>query len=229
MKKITTVLAIVFAMLALFACGAEKEDKSEALYTVNGEEIMSTEIEYFKTKYKAQVLNDYLEKYATEYTEDFWSTSFDGKTPAEALEENALEKAAKAKIQLVLMREEEIYEDISYEGLRKKAEAFNKENEGKEGVVGIKSIQMSQFYTYYVDNGIMELKNIFIEGKLKPTDEEIKAEAEKVRNELASFDRSLTEEEIISVAVGRLEETKYDEYIEELYNNAEIEKVENNG
>lgn len=222
-KVICVFLSLVF-VLSLASCG-EEDEKISATATVNGEEITAEEFEYFRKKYKSEVLNDCLEKFGAEYTEGFWQTEFEGMTPEELLYERTLEECVRAKIQFLLMKEEGIYEDVTFAGLKAKAEAFNEENANKEGVVGIKSIQMSQFYSYYLQTGIMELQNIYAEGKLKPSEKEIQ---EKISEMSGTVDSSL-EQDMESVAKSRLKTEKYEKYIDELYEKAEIKEIEKYG
>ena len=184
---------------------------NQCVATVNGEQIMSEEIEYFKTRYRSDIINEYAEKYGVTDFSDFWDKSFDGKTPTQSLEETALRHATEAKIKLVLMRENGIYDDVSYAGLKAKAEKYNAEHENQQGNVGLKTVDISSFYTYYVSTGEMELKNILAEGELKPTDAEL-AEA-------AQEHPDLTESGLISVVVDE----KYEKMIEDSIKNAVIE------
>lgn len=222
LKKVLSFAIIAVMLFLLFSCANESEDKSAAVVTVNGEIVTQAEVDYFKGKFRAELINEYIEKYKIEYTEDFWQTEFDGKTPEEALNERALEESIMVKIQFVLMREEGIYDDITFEGLYKKAETFNAENADKQGVVGIKSIKMSQFYTYYFQNGVLELKNIYAEEKLAPTQEEIDA---KIKEITAQHIDGVNTQDYESVARDQLKTEKYDLYIEQLRKNAEIKDV----
>lgn len=225
MKKVLSVFLLIITAFSLFSCAKQEDVTKQAVLTVNGEVITQAEIDYFKGKLRAEVLNDYLEKYSVQYNENFWQTTFDGKTPEQALEEKAREESIMAKIQLILMREEGIYDDITYEGLYKKAEAFNNENADKQGVVGIKTIKMSQFYSYYLQNGIMELKNIYAEGKLKPTQEEIDKKILDLSDELENSKEEVVPEDYENVAKDKLKTEKYEAYIKELRKNAEIKEV----
>ncbi len=224
MKRLLCTVLIFTILLTFFSC-AKEEMSTTAVATVNGETITEEEFEYFRKKYKSQVLNECLEKFSVQYTEDFWQTEFEGTTPEEILYDRVLEECVKAKIQFVLMKEEGIYDDITFEGLKLKAENFNAENENKEGVVGIKSIQMSQFYSYYLQTGVMELQNIYADGKLKPDEKEIE---EKV-SQLAEADTDINEEDYESVALSKLKTEKYENYIEELYKKAKIKEIEKDG
>ncbi len=225
MKKILSVFLLLVTAFSLFSCAKKEDAGKTAVLTVNGEVVTQAEIDYFKGKLRAEVLNDYLEKYDVQYTENFWQTKFDEKTPEEALNELAREESIMAKIQFILMREEGIYDDITYEGLYKKAEAFNKENADKQGVVGIKTIKMSQFYSYYLQNGIMELKNIYAEGKLKPTEEEIQQKIIEMNVELENSKDEVSVQDYESIAKDKLKTEKYEAYIAEIRKNAEIKEV----
>ena len=225
MRKILSAFLLAVTALTLFACTKKEDAGKTALFTVNGEVVTQAEIDYFKGKLRAEVLNDYIEKYNIEYTENFWQTEIDGKTPEETLNELAREESIMAKIQFVLMREEGIYDDITYEGLYKKAEAFNNENASKQGVVGIKSIKMSQFYSYYLQNGIMELKNIYSEEKLKPTEEEIEQKIIELNEEFENSEDEVLVQDYENVAKDKLKTEKYEAYIAELRKNAEIKEV----
>ena len=74
---------------------------------------------------------------------------------------------------------------------------------------------MSQFYTYYISNGDMELKNILGESELKPTDDEIKAYIAQ-KDEMSE-----------TSAISALVDKKYEDYISDLIKNATIKKAEN--
>lgn len=215
MKKKSVVILLFAVIILLSSCGGQNnkpaQEKEITVYaTVNGEQIMSDEIEYFKTRSRAQIINEYAEKYGVTDFADFWDKEFDGKTPAESLEESALEQAVEAKIKLMLMRENGVYEDVSFVGLKAKAETYNKEHENLKGNVGLKTVDLSSFYTYYVSTGEMELKNILAESTLKPTADELAAAAEK--------NPDLTENGQISAVVDE----KYEKMIADLIDNAEI-------
>ncbi len=226
MKRFFCIAAALSVFVLLASCGQKEQNTSSAVFFVNGEAVTEEEMNYFKEKYKAETINDFIEKYTAEYTEDFWQTEFDGKTPKEALNEKAKSECIKAKIQFVLMREEKIYDEITYEALYNKAESFNKENESKKGTVGIKSINMSEFYTYYLENGIMELKSIYAEGKLKPDEKEIKEKISKLKSQAENSNGiSYSESYWEDAAKNKLKEEKYEAYITQLCEKAEIKKV----
>ncbi len=214
MKRIICLLLAIFCIGTLCSCG-EKEPEPVAVYaTVNGEDITREEIDYFSKRMKADVLSDYVQKYDISDFSSFWETAYDGKTPAQTLEERAFDEAVCSKIVLVLMRENGIYENITFAGLKKKAEDFNNANKASnEPMIGIKTVDLEQFYTYYISNGEMELENILGEGSLKPSDEEFSKRR-------AVCDEDMSDEMVKSIIIGE----KYDEYIQSLIDSAEIIK-----
>jgi len=223
MKNICTVAVILCALLSLCACNkAENKNTVVTVATVNGESVTNDEFQYFKGKLKAQVLNDYLQKYHVEYSAGFWSRKFDGKTPEQALNEQALEKCVTAKMQFILMKKKGIYTDISYQGLYNKAIAFNEANSNKAGVVGLKSIKMSQFYSYYLDNGVMELKNILAKDEIKPSEKEISGRAALLK----ASKKYTAETDLKSIASAQLIAEKYDQYIAGLRKAADVKIID---
>ncbi|MBQ6863070.1 MAG: hypothetical protein IJO14_02405 [Clostridia bacterium] len=210
MKKVSTLLILSSVFLFLF-CSCAKDEADTTVAVVNGETVTKEEFDYFKARQRANVINYYISAFDAEVDEDFWQTDFNGTTPEKDLEDRAINECIKAKIQLVLCRENGIYDDISFVGLRQKAENFNSQD--KSGAIGLKTIDMSAFYTYYIDTGVMELKNILGEKELAPTEEEINACLENFG----------TQEENYTAARKTAIAKKYDDMIEKLCEEAVIQ------
>lgn len=212
--KTARIIPLLFALCLLCACGQNKSpesaDKDSAYASVNGEIVTAAEINYFKSKYRADIINEYAEKYAVTDFSDFWDRDFDGKTPSQELEKRALDEAVSAKIKLVMMRENGVYEDVSFNALLEKANKFNAENGNASGVIGIKTVDIDSFYTYYILTGEMELKNILAESVFKPTADELAAAAERSPD--------LSENQLISFAVSE----KYSRLIAEMTKTADV-------
>lgn len=217
MKKRTIIFVLISVILLCFvSCSNEENVETDHVVAyINGEAITSRETDFFKTRDRADIINLYSEKYGITDFSDFWDKDFDGTTPSQALEKAALEDACEAKIRLILMREKGIYDNISFDALEAKALAYNEEHKNQKNTVGINSIDMSQFYTYYISNGDMELKNILGEDELKPTDEEIKAYIDQ-KNEMSE-----------ASAVSALVDKKYEDYIGDLLKKATMKTAEN--
>lgn len=210
MKKVATLLILSSVFLFLF-CSCTKDKADSVVAVVNGETVTKEEFDYFKARQRANVINYYISAFDAAVDEDFWQTDFNGTTPEKDLEDRAINECIKAKIQLVLCRENGIYDDISFVGLRQRAENFNSQD--KSGAIGLKTIDMSAFYTYYIDTGVMELKNILGEKELAPTEEEINACLENFG----------TQEENYTAARKTAIAKKYDDMIENLCEEAVIQ------
>lgn len=163
-KYLQIILLLLLIVLSLCACvKTEESDPSETeapdviCAYVDGEAVMKAEIDYFAGRLRGRILSDYAEKYGITDFSDFWDTEYDGITPARALENEALTAAVRAKAELIEMRKRGIYDDISYDAFKTQALAYNKSREESPPSVGISSIDMSSFYTYYISNGEITL------------------------------------------------------------------------
>ena len=165
--------ALFFAIVpCLFSSCSPTSDMNKMITkvgSVNGTEIMTTEIDYYIPQLRSNVISYFTKTYGAEYTDTFWQTDFDGITPEKYLFNEAFSKAADAKLKLLLCKEYGVYDNISFDALKAKAEKFNKDNEGKK-TVGITSIDMNTFYDYYVSNGVLALQNTLVEkGEIEKT------------------------------------------------------------
>ncbi len=185
--------------------------------TINGETVTYSELEYFEEQHKSEVMSKFILEYNAIPDDDFWDTPINGETPRKYLYNLCKEKILKAKIQLILCRENNIYEDISIDYFYQLKEQHNKTFKNNE-TIGISQIPVL-YYDYYIDNGVMDLKNILGETILAPTDQEIKNKMVSVREKYPDK----TENEQISIAKDIIIEEKYDAYIEKLCFEAEVD------
>lgn len=211
MKTLRTILILISVVLFLL-CSCAEDEAVTTVAVVNGEKVTQEEFDYFKARKRADVINYYISEFNAKVDEDFWQTEFNGITPEKDLEDRAFSECVKAKIQLVLCRENGIYDDISFVGLRQRAENFNSQD--KSGAIGLKTIEIETFYTYYIETGVMELKNILGEKELSPTEEEINACLENFG----------TQDENYTAARKMAISKKYDDMIEKLCKEADVQK-----
>lgn len=174
----------------------------QPIATVNGLTVTKEEYSYFVSNKKAEIINEYLEDGDRPINKEFWETPVDGETPEQKLKEEALEQCIDAKIQLQLMKEKGIYEDISYQGLYQLAQDYNQKAEKSDVVYGLKSIDMNQFYSYFIDTGALELMNILSE-ELVATEDEIETAYQEMKEEAA--------QKTVTVQVIQLPETQESE------------------
>ena len=211
MNKTIRISTCLLLLLSLFVgCGKQSQPPQTVVATINGEAITDREIDYFIKRNRTQIINRYAEQYGLTDFSDFWDKPFDGVTPRQALEQKALEDACDAKIRLLLMRDKGVYDDISFAGLENRAKAYNAEHENQKNTVGIRTIDLTTFYTYYLSTGEMTLKTLLGEAELKPASSEIEAY-------MSSHD-GITEQGAISYIVDE----RYETYIADLLTNATI-------
>lgn len=203
-------IALCLAVLSLFclaSCGGAGGDggsAQNAVAEVNGETVTQAELSYFEGRMRAEV-----------YAEGISDGADDESAFASVLRERALNECIRAKIILVLCRDNGVYADISYEGLRALAVSYNEAHSGDGGAVGLNTIQMSQFYSYYIDCGELELQSRLADKQLSPTEEELlSAEAE--------IAGTLSGEELAAAAKKRAVAKNFDGYIASLINGADI-------
>ncbi len=227
MKKTTILLTLAVFIFTLCACSQTKNtgkgEKQIYDYTVNGEKISEDEYNYFNKIIRSQIISEYADKYSITDFSNFWDMEIDGQTPAQELETRTVAECVRAKIELNLCKNYGIYTDISFDALKLKAQQFNDENENKSGVVGLKSISMNTFYTYYIDTGVMELKNKLESNELKPDEDEIQLQIDNMPSETKS---KLSDTEIYISAYDKAVNEKYEKLIEKKINEAVILKAE---
>lgn len=213
MNKAIRISICLLLLLSLFTgCGKLSAPNEIAVATVNGEAVTDREINYFTIRNRTQIINRYAEQYGLTDFSDFWDKPFDGVTPRQALEQKAFEDACDAKIRLLLMRDKGVYDDISFAGLEKRAKDYNAAHENQKNTVGVRTIDLTTFYTYYISTGEMTLKTLLAEDELKPTSAEIQFYMDNYGE--------ITEQG----AVSRIVDERYETYIADLLQNATIVK-----
>ena len=160
LNSIIAFVICLSVLLSLVSCSSGKDvnksSVSETAATVNGEAITIDELDFFRSRLRGKVISDFASRYEISDLSSFWESEYDGESPKKELDSLALEEAAKAKLTLILCRERGIYDKISWDALKEKAEKYNAEH--KKGGVGLNSIDMDTFYLYYVENGKIELE-----------------------------------------------------------------------
>ncbi len=218
MKKIIIPFLLI---LALCSCSSiySPAAKLEPLNAyINGEPVSWDEIDYFETQHRSEVMSKFILEFDAVADDDFWETPINGTTPQQYLDNIVKEEILKAKIQLILCRENNIYEDISIDSFYNSAIKYN-ETFSKNGTVGISTISLDTYYDYYIDNGVMELKNILGETTLAPTNDEIENKMIYVKEKYPDK----TNEDQLSIAKDILVEEKYEAYIKKLCDEAEVD------
>ena len=216
--RLIPALAALLLAAALYGCSGGGQ-AALAAGSVNGETIAAEELDYFKTRLRADVVLYFTEKYAADANAPgFWQTPYGGVTPEQELENRAFDACVRAKVQLILMREKGIYGDVSYQGLYDKAVAFN--NRGASGAngPGLQTVRLDSFYTYYIDTGAMQLKNILAEREIKPSPAAVAERADA----LAAQNPGAGRTELETMAKAALIDEAYEEYVNRLVESAVV-------
>lgn len=187
MKKLSVLLILLMCML-LCSCG-NKENGTAAYAYVNGEAITQNEIDFYTSRSRSDIIREFSSEYDISDFSVFWETKYDGVTPQEALEDRALRNAAEAKIKFTEMKKYGIYSDVTWDYFREKALEYNESHSGAQ-TVGLKSIDMEKFYTYYLSTGEIELKKSLLADGISDYDGYIASLLEK-----AEITRSVAETE----------------------------------
>lgn len=231
--KKTVCALLALSVLALSSCAKNggsddpgvtappPADPDGVYATVNGEDITIAEISYFSARERASVITGYMSATGQSWSEECWDAEYEGSTPREILAQKTLDDAVAAKVKLIEMKKNDIYDDITYNGLYQRAVNYNKEHENAAGTVGLKTIDLSTFYTYYVSTGSMALENILGEDLLKPTEEE---KTSWLAEHEAGFDE-VGRENADSIALNSVIREKYDAYIADLIASADVHVI----
>lgn len=212
-------ICILLALIFLFSFASCKE-KSETVFTVNSAPVSKEETEYFAAKHRTAVMSKYINEYDAVVDNNFWNTKFGETTPQEYLDSLVKKDAVSAKIQLMLCFDHGIYSDISYNALYNLALEYNEEHSGIK-TVGLQTIPLESFYDYYIDNGVMELKNILEKNELAPTEEEINEKLVEIKEKYS--DKEETEQ--LAIAKDIIVEEKYADMLEEMITRADIKDI----
>lgn len=217
MKKLIIPFLLILTLCSCSSIYSPAAELEPLNAYINGEPVSWEEIDYFEAQHRSEVMSKFILEYDAVADDDFWETPVNGTTPQQYLDKIVKEKILKAKIQLILCRENNIYEDISIEAFWQMKEQYNKTFVNNE-TIGINKIP-DAYYDYYIDNGVMELKNILGETTLAPTEDEIESKMISVKEKYPDK----AEEEQLSIAKDMLVEENYDAYIENLCSEAEID------
>lgn len=208
MKKLIIPFLLILTLCSCVVGGPAEFEPLNAY--INGEPVSWEEIDYFEDQYRSEVMSKFILEFDAVPDDNFWETPVNGITPQQYLDNLVKEKILKAKIQLILCRENNIYEDISIDTFWQMKEQHNKTFVNNE-TIGINKIP-DAYYDYYIDNGVMELKNVLENSTLAPTDDEIANKMISVKDKYSDK----TEDEQLSIAKDMIVEEKYDSYIEKL-------------
>lgn len=190
MRKKTMLTVLIAAFAALIAIGAtaaytkqsQVSDFDTAL-TVNGVPVAAGEFRmHLSFVHVAKTYSYFKEKYGVDAGKDFWTTSYGGEIPIRYAREKTLQDEVRIKIQQILMKENGIAGDISYEGFLK---SLKEENEKRQDAVkkgqaiyGPEQYGANEYFDYQLANYVYKLKQKLFSGKSAASEEELRKKYE---------------------------------------------------
>ncbi|WP_018756184.1 peptidyl-prolyl cis-trans isomerase [Paenibacillus terrigena] len=149
----------------------------DVVFTIDHVEVTKDEFELFLQNNKALTSSYFKRKYNAEYTEDFWTSTYDGENPLDYAKQKAMEELRKYKMQQILMREQGIVSDISYDAFLKQFETENEQREAKvrngQPIYGPKQYGASEYYSYVQNMNVQRWMDQLTKETLKSESEEM--------------------------------------------------------
>ena len=182
---ISIVSAAILAVLGIFACnkfktgtGLNIADKTyngeKAMGTVNGEPFYQFDINVYAMELRAAVAGHYGRKYnLSGMGAGFWETPYEGQTPADFLQKQALNELVKSMVLIQEARKRGIATPAVYHDLETEREAWNTPTD--EIVYGPRSLGPAEYNSYRISRIKDELMTNLLLGELAPTPEQLKA------------------------------------------------------
>lgn len=126
--------------------------KEEVVLTIDDYEVTYSEFMPFLQNNKALTVNYFKEKYNVEYNKDFWTNVYHGENPLAHAKQNAVDDLLKIKIEQMLMKENGVIHDISYEAFLNSLDNENAQRkeklQNKQPIYGPTQYGAFEFYSY---------------------------------------------------------------------------------
>ena len=160
-KVIILILALVIS--SVYAGAQSVLPDTAIIASVDNEPVVFREFMQQASRERSQVIRYFRITYGCEYTSDFWTQTFDGKSPSDILKKRTLDTLVKIKIQQIQAKKWGIMPDISYIGFLMMLEKENKKRlEAKnrnEVIYGPVQYTEEVYYNYIFTNMVNQLKS----------------------------------------------------------------------
>ncbi|WFR55752.1 hypothetical protein QA584_19335 [Anaerocolumna sp. AGMB13025] len=190
-KRIIVTAGIVsgFAIaVSAVLCGVLKNRavRDDYVARYNGEEIDRGEFMLQLQLERTNTFDYFFQKYGAVYSDDFWNRDYNGEVPVRYAREKAMQNCVYMKAVKILAKEQGLIEDISYKTFVRSLTAENKRRkkatEKKQPVYGPIQYDESSYYTQINTNLIIKSKEKLLEGEYNPSDAELRAYYERVKD-----------------------------------------------
>ncbi|WP_438348745.1 hypothetical protein ACP8HI_24660 [Paenibacillus sp. FA6] len=149
----------MFFLLVIFIIGtcvvmgmSSQKSSDEVVFAIDTYEVTDSEFNAFLQNKKALTASYFKRTYDIDYSEDFWTSSFNGENPLEYAKQQVMDDLLKVKIEQIMMKENGVVSDISYKSFLKSLESENNERQRKlknnEPIYGPKNYGAQEYYSY---------------------------------------------------------------------------------
>ncbi|MZQ86377.1 hypothetical protein GQF01_30180 [Paenibacillus sp. 5J-6] len=178
------ILILIFMYILMTKQGVTEHDPA---LTVNNEPIAAGEFRArLSYNHVAKTYSYFKDKYGVDPGKDFWTTTYgSGESPISYAREATLNDEVRTKVQQILMKQNGILTDISYEGFLKSLadENHRRQEAVKKGqiVYGPTQYGENEFFDYQFSNSVFKLKEKLYAGSI--SEDDLKRLYEKDREE----------------------------------------------
>lgn len=141
----------------------------QTAFTVNGSKVVQEEFGIFLQNQKALTTSYFQTNYHAEYSNEFWTTSFNGEIPIVYAKQKAVDELKRLKVEQQLMKEngemsaasfDEFMQDLEQENALRRNKIANKET-----VYGLTQFSPYQYYNYVQSTHYTNLINSLASSK----------------------------------------------------------------
>ena len=182
---------------------------------VNNEAISKSELKHWMLLEKANVYNYFYQTYKETENDNFWTQQLGDEIPLNKLRDEALLKAKRSKVQLMLARDKDIIATADFDEIMQKLDSVNADRQEKhergEPIYGpVKFTSRTYFFDHF-DKTVIELKNALAKNELKPNELQLQ-ELQQTNGNLEFLIMQLVDE-------------NYEEFIDQLTDKASIKII----
>ncbi len=163
-----------------------KESLSLAVAEVNGDPISVRLFERRLARNRFSAFQHFGTTYGSKPGADFWTTAYDGETPAEWLKKRTLDECVRIKVELGLAKSEGIIGSTSYAAF---LQALDNENERRrkalaagEPIYGPQQYREDEFFLYVTNNVRTALQKKLWHGRLHASEDTLREYYESVKD-----------------------------------------------
>lgn len=219
---VTILLGVVIIIIFFFA--SKKDEEIDYVMRAGNLKVAREEVNIVLNEVKLKNKNNLINTYQINEVDFDWDKSYGNKKAYEYLVDDMLEQMHMIKTIQQLAIEEDLLDKFDYQVFIKMWKSENKERADKiangEIVYGLNEFSEKQYYDYFNNNLLLNLKNILINSNKVSVskDEEI-----KMYEENKSYFNDLDYEEVANSVKNLCYEKKVDLYIEEKMREVELD------